>query len=583
MIKFKRSVSTSGSRLVKNRLRSTTTAAAAMMILGVIGLTGVSGQAYACGGFFCQNVPVDQAGEQIVFRQQGSSITAMVRILYTGDAEEFSWVVPVPNTPELSVGSDALFDQLDFQTRPQFLLEQRGDSCFQAVASVDAADGSIQESATDGAGGGVTVEEQVVGPFDVQIVSSDDPAELATWLSDNDYDLSDRGEQLIEPYVLDGMKFVAVKLRSGTSSGSIQPLIMTYQGEKPEIPIRLTAVAAEDDMGVIAWVVADARAVPENYLHVIPNLGRLNWFQGAFNAYASYQGLITTAMDEAGGQGFATDYAGPVTGSITSAFNSADELEQELLNADQIGGNADYIANALNIDRTQQLALDYLQATLPPPSGFDQFIYFDPISMQVAFTGEQLAAARPAFRQFLVERVIEPLRESVDLIPQGSYMTRLYTTLSPEEMTLDPVFVYNTAMPEQPVNREALLESNCTDAGTEWRLTLGAGTGREGEVVAQGTSEIPFAPPPEVIIQPAVFRSQTTSAEDLPVDVTSNSITPVLIGEAASTFPIPEGMSVAMSSGSDDDDDDGFLGSSGSLLLAALGLMAWRRRALKRG
>ena len=574
MIKFKRATGTRGSGLPGSRLRGTSVAAAIMMLLGFVGLTGVSDQVYACGGFFCQNVPVDQAGEQIVFRQQGSTITAMVRILYTGDAEEFSWVVPVPNTPELSVGSDGLFDQLDFQTRPQFLLEQRGESCFQAVAFAESTDAA---SVADGDGndsGGVQVEEQVVGPFDVQIVSSDDPAELATWLAENDYDLTSRGEELLEPYVLGGMKFVAVKLRSGTSSGSIQPLIMTYQGEKPEIPIRLTAVAAEEDMGVLTWVVADARAVPENYLHVIPNLGRLNWFQGAFNAYASYQGLITTAMDEAGGQGFATDFAGPVTGSITSAFNNADELEQNLLNADQIGDNAQFIANALNVDPTQQLSLDFLQATLPPPSGFDQFVYYDPISMQVAFSGEQLAAARPAYRQFLVERVIEPLRDSLELIPQGAYMTRLYTTLSPEEMTLDPIFVYNTAMPEQPVSREALLESNCTDDGTEWRLTLGAGTGREGEVVAQGTTEIPFAPPPEVIVQPAVFRSQTTSADDMPVDVTTNSITPVSIGNVSS-FPVPETMSVATGP----DDDDGFLGSTGNLMLVLLGLMAWRRRA----
>ena len=556
------------------RMRSTSAAAISVLFLGVSGLSGISGEAHACGGFFCQNLPVDQAGEQIVFRQESSTITAMVRILYTGEAEDFSWVVPVPNTPDLAVGPDSLFDQLDFQTRPQFLLEQRGQSCFGPVAlSVDA-DGAVAESADSGDDSGVQVEDRVVGPFDVQIVSSDDPGELAAWLSANEYDLTSRGEELIAPYVTDGMKFVAVKLRSGVSSGSIQPLIMTYQAETPVIPIRLTAVAAEEDMGVLVYVVADSRAVPDNYLHVIPNLGRLNWFQGAFNAYASYQGLVTTAMDEAGGQGFATDFAGPITGSITSAFDNPDVLDQQLSSADQIQDNASFISNVLSTTQAQQLALDFLQATLPPPAGFDQFVYFDPVAMQVAFTGDQLAAARPAFRQFMVERVIEPLREGINLLPPGAYMTRLFTTLSPEEMTLDPEFVYNSAMPEQPVNREAVLEVECTDTGTQWRMTLGAGTGRDGEVVAQGNTEVPFAPPPEVIIQPAVFRSENTSADAMPVAVATNAIDAVSIGDVTS-FPVPESMMVASSSS---DDDDGFLGSAGYFMLSLVGLVAWRRR-----
>lgn len=576
------------SRSLGRRAKTASLSAIALSVIGIGGLSGISNQALACGGFFCQNVPVDQAGEQIVFRQQGSTISAMIRILYTGAAEEFSWVVPVPNTPDLAVGSDNLFDQLEGVTRPQFFLEQRGQGCFSnfdLAVSVPAA-----ESAADSGGAqsaGVEVEERVVGPFDIQILSSDDPTELATWLANNDYDLTDRGAQLIEPYVLDGFKFVGVKLQSGVSSGSIQPLIMTYQNEKPMVPIRLTAVAAEDDMGILIWTVSDARAVPENYLHVIPNIGRINWFQGPFNAFASYQGLVTEAMDEAGGQGFATDYAGPVSSDITQSLGNADQFEEFLVQNDAVQDNASFIANVLNIVQPTQLGLDFLQALLPPPAGFDQFIYFDPIAMQVAFTGEQLAAARPAFREFVVERTIEPLRESLELIPEGAYMTRLFTTLSAEEMTLDPEFVYNSGMPEQATTREAVLDVNCTDAGnTEWQLTLGAGTGREGEVIAQGDTDVPFNPPPEVIIQPAMFRSETTAADALPVTVTSNVINAVTIGDV-STFPVPpvaqtpvvdEVINVA----SGGDDDDGFLGSAGVTLLALLasllGRHVWRRR-----
>jgi len=67
---------------------------------------------YACGGFFCSFTPIDQAGEQIVFRQSGNEVTAMIKIDYAGRAEDFGWVLPIPTTPEISLGSDQIFPAL---------------------------------------------------------------------------------------------------------------------------------------------------------------------------------------------------------------------------------------------------------------------------------------------------------------------------------------------------------------------------------------------------------------------------------------------------------------------------------------
>ncbi len=547
----------------------------AAICAGVFGLTGLSGVAHACGGFFCQAVPIAQAGEQIVFRQDGNAVTAMVRILYTGEAEDFSWVVPVPNAPDLSVGSDAFFDQLEGQTRPQFQLQTQGESCpvpFLVAAPVDA--DAAAESASDN-GDSVMVTEEVVGPFDVQIITSDDASALATWLAENDYDLTDRGEELIEPYVQENMQFVGLKLRSGQTTGSIQPLIMRYQADAPSIPIRLTAVAAVEDMGVLVWVVSDRRAVPENYLHVVPNYGRVNWFGGGFNAFASYQGLITTAMDEAGGQGFATDFAGTIDRNVSGAFFDPDQTQATIDQAAAITSPAESIANIMQNIFQQQETLTYLQSALPVPQGFDQFIYFDAMQLQVAFTPDELTTARAGLITFIQESVIAPLRESIDLVPDGQYMTRLFTTLSADEMTLDPVFAFNPSMGDQVRTRQATLDLACTDAGTEWQLTLGEGTDRNGEVVAQGISDegVPFAPPADLVAQRAVFRAEDTS-ESLPVAVTTNNFVPVSAGgivtafEAVDTTPI-DIVEPSSSGGS---------GSAGLLLLSALSLLGIRRQ-----
>ncbi len=45
----------------------------------------------------------------------------------------------------------------------------------------------------------------------------------------------------------------------------IQPIKVTYESDKPMIPLRLTAVAANPDMAVITWFYADQQAVPANF------------------------------------------------------------------------------------------------------------------------------------------------------------------------------------------------------------------------------------------------------------------------------------------------------------------------------
>ena len=75
------------------------------------------------------------------------------------------------------------------------------------------------------------------------------------------------------------------------------------------IPIQLTSIAALLDMPVDVYVFSDARVVPKSYLHVEVNDLAVNWTTGGSN----YDDVITRAADEAGGQAFATGFAGDST------------------------------------------------------------------------------------------------------------------------------------------------------------------------------------------------------------------------------------------------------------------------------
>jgi hypothetical protein len=472
--------------------------------------------ANACGGFFCQLVPIDQAGEQIVFRKDGIFVTAMVLIQYTGDAEEFSWVVPVSGIPELSVGSDAVFTALESSTRPQFILETNGQRCPSDDGdSFFGGSAPMSDSAGEGDDGVNVVERLAVGPFDVELVSSNDAQALATWLNSNGYELTERGEELIGPYVNAGMNFVALKLQQNQGVGDIEPLIMRCQTGNATIPIRLTAVAAQDNMGVLVWLMGESRAVPLNYLHVTPNYTRLNWYSGTFNAYASYQGLITAAMDEAGGQGFATDYAGTDFDPDTS-LPTVQTYTDELVFLAGMDDDADFVADLSNtFVFPQDKVLAILARELPLPEGEDSFIYSVPELLNDTFSAEELADARAQIVVEIDDTIVKPLEDALAMFDGKPYMTRMYTTLSADEMTLDPAFSFNPDLDDQPLTRRAQMDLDCNFGATTWTLTLGEGTGRNGELVINGSGNPPgFAAP--TIDQESMWLSERVDTSGPP-------------------------------------------------------------------
>ena len=119
---------------------------------------------------------------------------------------------------------------------------------------------------------------------------------------DNGYDLTPQGAEALEPYVGQGLYFVALKLQQNKQVGDLRPIVVRFEGKRPCIPIKLTAIAARPDMPIIAYVLSNKRAIPVNYRHVLINPTRIDWLRYGSN----YNQVATDAVDEAGGQAFLT-------------------------------------------------------------------------------------------------------------------------------------------------------------------------------------------------------------------------------------------------------------------------------------
>ncbi|MFV8753287.1 DUF2330 domain-containing protein [Nannocystaceae bacterium ST9] len=420
--------------------------------------------AEACGGTFCDNtlipMPVDQTGEDILFIRDGADVEVHIRIQYMGEAERFAWIVPLQAIPEVAVGSELLFASLSQATAP-FWYTNRSYDCPIDPTNAEGSDGGDFTGDTgvkfDAGGGPEIVFQDTVGSFDVIVLQGGTAAEVIDFLTANDYAQDPEAEPILQEYLDEGFLFAAVKLAAAADVDQIHPLTFRFPGDEPCVPIRLTRIAAEQDMGIRVYLLGGERWVPSNYDHVVLNPLRYDWKNSP--GIAGYVGLLSLAADEAGGQAFATDYAGPSSAVGTFGLWSPSWDENAFLGVDPIVA-IDLIAEqGLN---THPLIRPLLMQYIPPPDGIEPIDFWNDIAAYADLI-DLAAWDDVAFAAALSEQIIEPGLHAVDLLETWPYLTRLNTTMSPVEMTLDPTFHVNGDLPDVPAQVASTAQVLCGD------------------------------------------------------------------------------------------------------------------------
>jgi MYXO-CTERM domain-containing protein len=469
----------------------TTRKRGAAVVLGSLGLAAAllpGHPARACGGLFCnqpQNTfdppPVAQTGENVLFAMEKDPQTgvnhleAHVQIFYGGPADRFSWVVPVDSKPELDVGTNQLFKVLVPATNPTFNVDyQEEGSCKQPApreyggSAGSGGNGGFAEdagapAAADGAVGISVSFRGDIGPYDAVVIKStnvNDAKPLKDWLTENKYYISSDGSRLIDDYVREDKYFVAIRLINGHSVNEIQPLVMRFDGPGPCVPLKLTSIAAINDLRVNLWVLAETRVVPQNYFEIKVNPIRIDWFHNGGN----YDDLVKKAADEAGGNAFVTDFVGDATVMQNQIY--AGRFDTTRLSLTRTPPEAMQEINVQGFPRDAAL-LEILRKDLPEPQVLKDMGVSD-----VQFYG-QLAFYWQTYQQSfapfdarvlaadITMRIVQPLAKAQALFDRFRKLSRLSTFISPEEMTVDPLFMANSTLPDVPANRQATAYLMC--------------------------------------------------------------------------------------------------------------------------
>ena len=563
---------------MRDGLRRVTVGLCALSLVFPVVFGAGMDSAQACGGTFCDtSSPVNQTAERIIFvdREDGT-VTAVVEIQYQGTAEEFSWVLPVPGIPDIGVSSVLALDRLQAATNPQYILNTEiegrcaGD---ENNAAFDDFNNDADDDGGDFNNGVEVVGAGTVGPFDFEIISLDpqldNPADVALlWLQDNGYEATLQVRDLLGPYLEDGMNLIGFRLTNGAGVDSIRPIMMTYDTEDPMIPIRPTGVAANDDMGVMVFNVAPARAVPSNYRHLVLNEAAINWF----NPNSNYRDVVNLAADEAGGQGFVTEMAAPSSDFANTILSSSEQTVVDQFRALTGGETPLSVIQASYAFSNWDGYVDAFRLAWSGDEEDLEFLISCPECLIGSPESEIPGFDMATFLTAMDDFVLIPMEATQEALGSEAYLTRFFTTMSAFEMTKDPIFKVNADLPDvsniHTNTRTVLCNSEVSQFDAPWRVSFdGVDIYGRGFAWPVGTDDLP-----------ANRRIEQLSAQGRPQVVTDNTqaIRRQIVAVGATDPRLPTGGS--LEGGCSAASGKSPVGNGEALAALLLGLMVVARR-----
>ncbi|HEY9844298.1 MAG TPA: hypothetical protein V6D23_27765, partial [Candidatus Obscuribacterales bacterium] len=189
----------------------------------------------------------------------------------------------------------------------------------------------------------------------------------------------------------------------------------------------------------------------------------------------------------------------------------------------------------------------------------------------------------------LDETLVKPLKDVKRLFMENPYLTGMFTTLSPDEMTADPMFDFNPQLPKVAVLRQAEGVRLCSRDVTEFEAPIRITTSKGLTFLVQQSQALQSGAGGTAL--PAAAMIQRTAATGAPETLTDNSskiaaslgknrtvsVQPNGTGEAR---PVKEGFGCACQAPNTSRSAADSLNGAGEGLAYAsvlLGFAAWRR------
>lgn len=271
---------------------------------------------------------------EVILVRDGNSTTITMNNDFSGDANDFAMVVPVPvvlKEKDIKVVNPSIFKTLDAYSAPRLVEYFDQSPCrrdyledaesLDVVAVAESNIGMVRRALTKEKKYKVTIEaEYKVAEYDIVILSAEESNGLKKYLISEGYKIPEKAEKVLAPYIKNKLKFFLVKVNKKEmrkqSKEFLSPIQIKFNSDRFMLPIRLGMAnsTGEQDMIVYAFT-KTGRVECTNYrTNKMPSARKIPTFvKQKFGDF--YHDLFANAYNREGKNSVFLEYAWNVTPS----------------------------------------------------------------------------------------------------------------------------------------------------------------------------------------------------------------------------------------------------------------------------
>ena len=269
--------------------------------------------ASADGKFYArERVPPDLPYQRAIISYQDGTEIMVLQSKFAGQADDFGWVVPLPNPPKLGSvkkeDAESFFRQLGFSTQPKvihlsesimlicllimvalFIILAIGKIVYAIrcqpapkffkfslnhpiwIIPIILFIASIATPNLLSSRGVDLLHQEQVGIYDVKVIKSSNTADLINWLNEHKYKFTQQDEIIHNNYIQKGWCFVTARINpkeSGADNfrsrdGLVNPLVMEFLSKEMVYPLSLTATIGSNTE-ILLYILGNHKAETDN-------------------------------------------------------------------------------------------------------------------------------------------------------------------------------------------------------------------------------------------------------------------------------------------------------------------------------
>jgi alpha-tubulin suppressor-like RCC1 family protein len=213
-------------------------------------------QVLADGAYFSRQSGARSGDQRVIIIKNGDQISMTFSTSYTGEGEDFAWIIPSPvpltiedigETDEIGLN---LFKLLDYSTAPWalFYAGKPGWGPAQRLVTV--------------------YRTLPLEHCEVSVLGTAGALPLLEWLRENGYQVDLASKKVLDSYAQENWCFVAVKLKPSENrhyeNEALPPITISYRSGRLVFPLRIASVSTTQTARITLYVIAESTVSSAN-------------------------------------------------------------------------------------------------------------------------------------------------------------------------------------------------------------------------------------------------------------------------------------------------------------------------------